>query len=83
MAMRGTGDAAIEGDLGIEGILEILGSLVENQREILREGLKVENLTDVPSLRCLYKEVQSYQERGLVVPEDITLVWADDNRGYK
>jgi hypothetical protein len=81
MAMRGTGDTAIEGDLGIDGIVEMLETLVDNQREILKEGLKVKNLTDVPSLWCLYKEVQSYQERGLVVPEDITLLWADDNWG--
>ncbi|KAF5658562.1 hypothetical protein FHETE_9798 [Fusarium heterosporum] len=81
IAMRGTGDTAIEGDLGIEGIVDMLETLVDNQREILRKGLKVDNLTDVPSLWCLYKEVQSYQESGLVVPEDITLLWADDNWG--
>ncbi|KAL9560798.1 hypothetical protein ACKAV7_015115 [Fusarium commune] len=81
MAMRGTGDTAIEGNLGIDGIVEMLETLVDNQREILKEGLKVKNLTNVPSLWCLYKEVQSYQERGLVVPEDITLLWADDNWG--
>ncbi|KAM0544395.1 hypothetical protein ACHAPJ_011858 [Fusarium lateritium] len=81
MAMRGTGDTAIEGDLGVDAIIEMLETLVHNQRTIIREGLGVKNLTGVPSLWCLYKEVQSYQEKGLVVPEDITLLWADDNWG--
>ncbi|KAF5019527.1 hypothetical protein F66182_8469 [Fusarium sp. NRRL 66182] len=81
MAMRGTGDTAIEGNLGIDAIVNMLETLVDNQRAIIQEGLGIDNLTSVPSLWCLYKEVQSYQERGLVVPDDITLLWADDNWG--
>ncbi|KAH7367752.1 hypothetical protein B0T11DRAFT_253145 [Plectosphaerella cucumerina] len=81
MAMRGTGDTAIEGDLGIDAIVSMLEELVANQRSIIVEGLGIDNASQVPSLWCLYKEVQSYQERGLVVPEDITLLWADDNWG--
>lgn len=80
MAMRGSGDTAIEG-LGIEVIVEMLETLVHNQREIMAEGLGVDDITEVPQLWCLYKEVQSYLEEGLVVPEDITLLWSDDNRG--
>ncbi|PNH68117.1 hypothetical protein VD0002_g1836 [Verticillium dahliae] len=81
MAMRGTGDTAIEGNLGIDGIVSMLETLVDNQRSIIEEGLEIESAAEVDSLWCLYKEVQSYQERGLVVPEDITLLWADDNWG--
>ncbi|KPM41001.1 hypothetical protein AK830_g5530 [Neonectria ditissima] len=81
MAMRGTGDTAIEGNLGIDAILKMLEALVHNQRIIIEEGLGIDNASEVPSLWCLYKEVQSYQESGLVVPEDITLLWADDNWG--
>ncbi|KAF6843712.1 immunoglobulin i-set domain-containing protein [Colletotrichum musicola] len=81
MAMRGTGDTAIEGNLGIEAIVEMLEKLVENQRSIIAEGLGIDDVSTVPSLWCLYKEVQSYQEKGLHVPEDITLLWADDNWG--
>lgn len=80
MAMRGSGDTAIEG-LGIDAITTMLETLVENQREIIADGLEVDDITEVPQSWCLYKEVQSYQERGLQVPEDITLLWADDNWG--
>ncbi len=34
-----------------------------------------------PQLWCLYKEVQEYYERGLRVPDDVTLLWSDDNWG--
>ncbi|KAK1726507.1 immunoglobulin I-set domain-containing protein [Colletotrichum acutatum] len=81
MAMRGTGDTAIEGNLGVEGIVKMLEQLVANQRAIIEGGLEIDSASEVPSLWCLYKEVQSYQEKGLVVPEDITLLWADDNWG--
>ena len=80
MAMRGSGDTAIEG-LGIDAITTMLETLVENQREIMSEGLGIDDISTVPQSWCLYKEVQSYQERGLKVPEDITLLWADDNWG--
>lgn len=39
-------------------------------------------VTDIPQMWCLYKEVQGYYENhGLTVPDDITLLWADDNWG--
>lgn len=82
MSMRGSGDTAIEG-LGIDAITSMLEILVDNQREILAEGLgiDIDDIATVPQTWCLYNEVQSYQERGLMVPEDITLLWSDDNWG--
>jgi hypothetical protein len=79
MAMRGSGDTAIEG-LGIEFIVTMLEQLVKNQRTIMSDVIG-RNITDIPQMWCLYKEVQSYQEKGLHVPEDITLLWSDDNWG--
>lgn len=80
MAMRGSGDTAIEG-LGVEVIVEMLETLVDNQRQIMADGLKVKDISTIPQLWCLYKEVQGYKEEGLDVPEDITLLWSDDNWG--
>ncbi|CAJ2500490.1 Uu.00g033430.m01.CDS01 [Anthostomella pinea] len=79
MGMRGTGDTAIEG-LGTDFIVSMLETLVEHQRNILEDVLDV-NATQVPQLWCLYKEVMSYILEGLTIPEDITLLWADDNWG--
>ncbi|KAK4653830.1 hypothetical protein QC762_511520 [Podospora pseudocomata] len=80
VGMRGTGDTHIEG-LGVEHIVEMLTVLVDNQRKIMAEGLEVEDVTTVPQAWCLYKEVMTYLFAGLEVPEDITLLWADDNWG--
>ena len=79
MSMRGTGDSAIEG-LGVDSIITMLETLVANQQKIISAGLGV-NISDVPQMWCLYKEVQSYFLDGLKVPEDITLLWSDDNWG--
>lgn len=79
MGMRGTGDTAIEG-LGIDHIVTMLQTLVANQQRIISEGLGV-NISTVPQMWCLYKEVQSYIMQGLQVPPDVTLLWADDNWG--
>lgn len=80
MAMRGSGDSAIEG-LGVDKIVGMLETLVHNQRDIMKEGLGLDNLSTIPQSWCLYKEVQSYKEDGLDVPSDVTLLWSDDNWG--
>ena len=79
MGMRGTGDTAIEG-LGVDKIVTMLDTLVRNQQAIISEGLGV-NISTVPQMWCLYKEVQTYIFQGLLVPDDVTLLWADDNWG--
>jgi hypothetical protein len=79
MGMRGTGDTAIEG-LGNQAIVSMLETLVANQRTIIEDVLDV-NITKVPQMWCLYKEVATYILNGLEVPDDITLLWADDNWG--
>lgn len=80
MGMRGTGDTAIAG-LGTDHIVEMLEVLVKNQRQIMSDGLGVTDITTVPQLWCLYKEVMTYIFAGLQVPDDVTLLWADDNWG--
>ncbi|KAK4102386.1 glycoside hydrolase family 115 protein [Parathielavia hyrcaniae] len=80
VGMRGTGDTAIEG-LGVDHIVEMLQILVKSQRQIMAEGLNATDITTVPQTWCLYKEVMSYLFAGLQVPDDVTLLWADDNWG--
>lgn len=79
MGMRGTGDTAIAG-LGLDKIITMLETLVDNQGRIIEEGLGVKR-EDVPQSWVLYKEVQSYLIGGLKVPDHITLTWPDDNWG--
>jgi len=39
------------------------------------------DISDVPQVWTLYKEVQGYYENGMRVPDDVTLLWSDDNWG--
>lgn len=80
MGMRGSGDTAL--GAGIETAL--LGNVVATQRDILAQVFgndSVSNPDVVPQMWCLYKEVQGYYEAGMQVPDDITLLWTDDNFG--
>ncbi|KAI0198547.1 hypothetical protein F4808DRAFT_256222 [Astrocystis sublimbata] len=79
MGMRGSGDTAIAG-LGVDAIVSLLEAVVESQRNVIEDVLGVKT-ADVPQMWCLYKEVMSYIEEGLTIPDDITLLWADDNWG--
>ncbi len=75
-AMRGKVDTPMSETANI-GLLE---KIVAAQRRILASSINPD-LTQIPQLWCLYKEVQEYYEKGMRVPEDITLLWADDNWG--
>ncbi|OKI27862.1 glycosyl hydrolase [Saccharothrix sp. CB00851] len=73
LGMRGNGDASLPDGDGIELMREILAA----QREILARA----GMADVPQVQTLYKEVQRYWEQGLRPPDDVTVVFADDNWG--
>jgi hypothetical protein len=60
--------------------IALLEKIVAVQRRTLAEEVGPDE-TAVPQLWCLYKEVQNYYEAGLRVPDDVTLLWAEDNWG--
>jgi len=74
--MRGDGDIPMEASTNIA----LLERIIADQRKILTEvtGKKPE---DIPQLWALYTEVQKYYDQGMRVPDDITLVFCDDNFG--
>ncbi len=69
-----------ENDSGAETGLAATEEIVGLQRKILAEEVNPD-VTKVPQLWCLYKEVMSYYAQGLHPPDDITLLWAEDNWG--
>jgi hypothetical protein len=78
IGLRGEDDTAM-----IHGEAEnirLLQEIVAVQRDMLRDELGVDPAT-VPQVWTLYKEVQGYYENGLRVPNDVTLLWAEDNWG--
>jgi hypothetical protein len=76
LGMRGQADTPMSEGENI-GLLE---RIVDDQREILANTFE-RDITEVPQVWALYKEVQSFYEKGMRVPEDVTLLWADDNWG--
>jgi hypothetical protein len=81
LGMRGTEDIEMQGAGSIGEMVEITQQTLADQRAILEEsiGKKAEN---IPQVLCTYKEVLVTYQNGLDVPEDVTLLWADDNHGY-
>ena len=74
--MRGDGDEPMSEDANVA----LLERIVKDQREIIaRETGRPAERT--PQLWALYKEVQEYFEKGMRVPDDVTLLWCDDNWG--
>lgn len=61
--------------------VELLERIVDDQREILTEVFSERDITEVPQVWALYKEVQGYYEKGMRVPDDVILLWCDDNWG--
>ena len=90
VAMRGVHDEGLRGSLPMEERVPLIEKVIKEQRELLvkhkvytplphREGMG-ESL--IPQIFVPYKETMDIYENGLQVPDDITLVWVDDNYGY-
>jgi hypothetical protein len=76
VGMRGDGDEPMSEGSNIA----LLEKIVADQRKILAEETgKPANQT--PQLWALYKEVQDYYDKGMRVPDDVTLLLCDDNWG--
>jgi hypothetical protein len=76
LGMRGVNDTPMSASANTE----LLEKIVATQRQILKETVNPD-LAKVPQVWALYKEVQSYYENGMRVPDDVTLLWSDDNWG--
>ena len=58
----------------------LLEEIVGVERKILSEEVNPD-VTRVPQAWCLYKEVLDFYNAGMRVPDDVTLLWPDDNWG--
>ena len=76
IGMRGDGDAPMAEHTAIE----LLETIVADQRALIEE-VTGKPASEVPQVWALYKEVQDYYDQGMTVPDDVTLLFADDNWG--
>jgi hypothetical protein len=76
IGMRGDGDEAMSEDTNVV----LLEQIVKDQRTIIEKitGKKVDK---TPQLWALYKEVQDYYDKEMRVPDDVILLYCDDNWG--
>lgn len=82
LGMRGDGDMPMGGDLSFEEKIKLMEKIISDQRDIIQDVMGPEvSIEDVPQMWALYKEVKEYYDAGMDVPEDITLLWGDDNWG--
>ncbi len=76
VGMRGDGDEAMEEGTNIS----LLEKIVKDQRKIISE-VTHKPAKETPQVWALYKEVQDYYDKGMRVPDDVTLLLCDDNWG--
>ena len=81
IGMRGIHDGSMEGVKTKQEKLEGLQQVIDDQRELIRKYYN-KNVEQVPQVFIPYKEVLEIMESGLRVPDDVTLMWCDDNYGY-
>lgn len=80
IGMRGDGDTAM-GNGGDEENMKVLREVVKNQREII-EDVYGKKASDIPQLWAIFTEVQRYYDAGFNVPDDVTLLFCDNNWGH-
>ncbi|AHG01821.1 hypothetical protein HALLA_00590 (plasmid) [Halostagnicola larsenii XH-48] len=81
IGMRGIHDSGMPGGDSREEKLELLQKVVDDQRKILDE-VHAQPAEEIPQVFCPYKEVLDIYRGGLDIPEDVCLMWPDDNFGY-
>nr|WP_315198402.1 glycosyl hydrolase 115 family protein [uncultured Flavobacterium sp.] len=81
LGMRGVHDSKMEGAKNVEESISMVGKIIGIQREMLSKTFK-KPLNEIPQVFVPYKEVLELYDNGLKVPDDVTLVWPDDNYGY-
>lgn len=81
IGMRGIHDGHMEGVKTMKEKVNALQQVINDQRSLLSQYVN-RDVTKIPQVFVPYKEVLDIMENGLEVPEDITLMWCDDNYGY-
>ncbi|MBR4846462.1 MAG: glycosyl hydrolase 115 family protein, partial [Bacteroidaceae bacterium] len=81
LAMRGLHDEGMRGNLSQDQKVQMLFDAMADQRSILKKYIDAP-LEEIPQIFVPYKETLDLYEKGLQVPDEVTLVWVDDNYGY-
>ncbi len=80
IGMRGDGDEPMVQGGDLAANTRMLENIVSDQRQMISQHVN-RDVTKVPQVWALYKEVSDYYDHGMKVPDDVTLLWCDDNWG--
>ncbi len=81
LALRGLHDRAMSGTESMDSRKATVQDALVNQRQILSDVIGKRG-NEIPQVFTPYKEVLDVYNRGLELPDDVTIVWPDDNYGY-
>lgn len=81
IGMRGIHDGRMMGVNSLDEETVILEKIIAEQQKLLKNNF-AEKYKTAPQILVPYKEVLKVYNNGLKVPEDVTLMWCDDNNGY-
>ena len=76
IGMRGDGDEAMSEDADTK----LMQQIITDQRQIIAD-VTGKKASETPQVWALYKEVLDYYDKGMKVPDDVTLLLCDDNWG--
>jgi hypothetical protein len=78
MGLRGANDSEMKGEL--KDNISMVEGIIQTQQKILTEEMK-RPIDEIPQTWCLYKEILDYYNEGMKVPDNMILLWPDDNWG--
>lgn len=81
IGMRGVHDGSMPGPKEMPAKKSLLEKVIQDQRIILSTNFH-KPADQIPQIFVPYKEVLSIYQNGLSLPDDITIIWPDDNHGY-
>ena len=81
LGLRGIHDGPMQGAKSVEEQKTALTDILKDQRAMLAKYVNPD-VTKIPQVFIPYKEVLDVYDAGLKVPDDVTLMWCDDNYGY-
>lgn len=76
IGMRGDGDEAMSD----KADTRLMTNIINDQRKIIAD-VTGKKANETPQVWALYKEVLDYYDKGMKVPDDVTLLLCDDNWG--
>ncbi|MDE6339199.1 MAG: glycosyl hydrolase 115 family protein, partial [Muribaculaceae bacterium] len=81
LALRGLHDSAMSAGSDMKERMKLLQEALMSQRNMVAEhtGQSPEH---IPMAFTPYKEVLDVYDQGLELPDDVTIIWPDDNYGY-